>query len=178
MRFISADFSMGDTFQEYKKAPISRLQLVRFAGASGDFNPIHLFNEVGEKAGTGGVIAHGMLVMGMVGEAITHWVPRKALKKISVRFKGMTFPGDEITVAGKIIDVVKNGEGTRIVCEVTAKDQKAATEEEIINFCKERLTPYKVPKLVEFRTELPKSAVGKLLRRMLIDEEIKKQSDK
>ncbi|MHB8156921.1 MAG: MaoC/PaaZ C-terminal domain-containing protein [Desulfocucumaceae bacterium] len=121
---MGAVFSVGDTFQEYKKAPISRLQLVRFAGASGDFNPIHLISEVGEKAGTGGVIAHGMLVMGMVGEAIAHWVPRKSLKKMSVRFKGMTFPGDEITVAGRVTDVIKNGEGARIICEVTAKDQK------------------------------------------------------
>jgi len=121
---MGAVFSAGDTFAEYKKAPVSRLQLARFAGASGDFNPLHLFSGVGEKAGTGGVIAHGMLVMGMVGEAITRWVPRKALKKISVRFTGMTFPGDEITVSGRITEVLKNGEETRIVCEVTAKDQK------------------------------------------------------
>lgn len=121
---MGAVFSAGDTFPEYKKAPVSRLQLVRFAGASGDFNPLHLFSEAGEKAGAGGVIAHGMLVMGMVGEAITHWVPRKALKKLSVRFKGMTLPGDEITVAGRVTDVVQTGEGTRIVCQITAKDQK------------------------------------------------------
>ncbi|MFZ5642657.1 MAG: MaoC/PaaZ C-terminal domain-containing protein [Bacillota bacterium] len=121
---MGTGFSAGDTFQDYKKAAVSRLQLVRFAGASGDFNPIHLFSEVGERAGNGGVIAHGMLVMGMVGEAIAHWVPRKALKKFSVRFKGMTFPGDEITVSGRITDVVNSGEETRLVCEVTAKDQK------------------------------------------------------
>lgn len=116
-------FSAGDTFPDYKKAPVSRLQLVKFAGASGDFNTIHLFSEAGEKAGAGGVIAHGMLVMGMVGEAIAHWVPRKALKKMSVRFKGMTLPGDEITVSGKVADVIKNGEETSIICKVTAKDQ-------------------------------------------------------
>ncbi len=48
------------------------------------------------------------------------------------------------------------------------------TEQEIIQFCKERLAAYKVPKLVEFRDELPKSAVGKILRRVLRDEEVKK----
>jgi len=48
------------------------------------------------------------------------------------------------------------------------------TEQEIIQFCKERLAAYKVPKLVEFRDELPKSAVGKILRRVLREEEIKK----
>ncbi|MEM3179652.1 MAG: long-chain fatty acid--CoA ligase, partial [Archaeoglobaceae archaeon] len=48
------------------------------------------------------------------------------------------------------------------------------SEEEIIKFCKERLAAYKVPKIVEFRDELPKSAVGKILRRMLKEEETKK----
>jgi len=50
------------------------------------------------------------------------------------------------------------------------------TEQEIIQFCKERLAAYKVPRLVEFRDELPKSAVGKILRRILRDEEIKKSA--
>ncbi len=50
------------------------------------------------------------------------------------------------------------------------------TEQEIIQFCKERLAAYKVPKLVEFRDELPKSAVGKILRRVLRDEEVKKSA--
>src|SRR3972149_11172354 len=47
---------------------------------------------------------------------------------------------------------------------------------EIINFCKERLAPFKVPKVVEFRNSLPKSNVGKVLRRVLREEEIKKES--
>ena len=46
------------------------------------------------------------------------------------------------------------------------------TEEEILVFCKERLASYKTPKSVEFREDLPKSAVGKLLRRVLVDEEL------
>jgi long-chain acyl-CoA synthetase len=47
----------------------------------------------------------------------------------------------------------------------------SATEDEVLAFCKERLAAYKTPKAVEFREELPKSAVGKLLRRVLVDEE-------
>jgi long-chain acyl-CoA synthetase len=47
---------------------------------------------------------------------------------------------------------------------------------EIISFCKERLAPFKVPKVVEFRNSLPKSNVGKVLRRVLREEEIKKES--
>jgi long-chain acyl-CoA synthetase len=49
------------------------------------------------------------------------------------------------------------------------------TEQDIINFCRDKLAPYKVPKLVEFRDELPKTLVGKILRRALREEELKKR---
>lgn len=106
-----------------RKTPITREQLVRFAGASGDFNPLHYDDSIGKKAGTGGVIAHGMLVMGMVGEAVNRWVPRKSLKKLSVRFKGMTYPGDVITISSKIVGVDQRETGVYLKCEVTAADQ-------------------------------------------------------
>lgn len=61
--------------------------------------------------------------------------------------------------------------GETVKAYVVLKEGEKATEEEMINYCKERLAPYKVPKMVEFRTELPKTAVGKLLRRKLVEEE-------
>src|SRR5215210_5782960 len=61
--------------------------------------------------------------------------------------------------------------GETVKAFVVKKTESGATEEEILAFCKERLAPYKTPKTVEFRDELPKSAVGKLLRRVLADEE-------
>ncbi len=54
---------------------------------------------------------------------------------------------------------------------VTLKPEAATTAEEIIAFCKEKLAAYKVPKLVEFRESLPKSAIGKVLRKILREEE-------
>ena len=61
--------------------------------------------------------------------------------------------------------------GESVKAFVVRREGAALTEEEILAFCKERLAPYKAPKFVEFRGELPKSAVGKLLRRVLADEE-------
>ena len=61
--------------------------------------------------------------------------------------------------------------GETVKAFVVKRSGATATEEEILAFCKERLAAYKVPKAVEFRDDLPKSAVGKLLRRVLIDEE-------
>ncbi len=70
-----------------------------------------------------------------------------------------------------VVGVPDPRRGETVKAFLVLKEGETATEKEIIAFCKERLAPYKVPKLVEFRTELPKSAVGKLLRRALVEEE-------
>ena len=64
--------------------------------------------------------------------------------------------------------------GETVKAYIVLKPGETATAEDIISFCKEKLAPYKVPKLVEFRKELPKSAVGKILRKILRDEEMAK----
>jgi long-chain acyl-CoA synthetase len=64
--------------------------------------------------------------------------------------------------------------GERVKVYVVLKEGEMATEEEIIDFCKENLAPYKVPRFVEFRDDLPKSMVGKILRRVLLEEEKKR----
>lgn len=110
------DVNIGDDFPTLTKEAITRVQLVKYAGASGDFNPLHTVEEVGEKAGTG-LIAHGMLIMGMASQGVTTWIPRKYIKKLSVRFRKMTFPGESIQVKGKIIEKKPNNV---IVGEVVA----------------------------------------------------------
>jgi long-chain acyl-CoA synthetase len=66
--------------------------------------------------------------------------------------------------------------GETVKAFVVLKPDSEAAEEEMLSFCKERLAPYKTPKTLEFRDELPKSTVGKLLRRVLADEERAKES--
>jgi acyl dehydratase len=116
------DVSVGDPMPTLVKEPVSKVQLVRYAGASGDFNPLHTDPEIGKAVGIGGQIAHGMLIMGFVGQAITNWVPKKCLKSFSIRFAGMTRPDDVITVTGKVVD--KREDSGRIRCEVAARNQK------------------------------------------------------
>jgi len=114
------DVNVGDEMPVLTKEPIIEVQLVKYAGASGDFNPIHTVNAIGKKAGFNGVIAHGMLVMGFMGQAITNWVPNKFLKKFKTRFIAITKPQDIITVTGKVVK--KNDD--LITCDIMAKDQK------------------------------------------------------
>lgn len=95
---------VGYTFEPLHKEEITHTQLVRYAGASGDFNPIHTVEPFAEAAGLGGVIAHGMLIMGFVGQAIGQWFSNDQLLKFSSRFKAMTRPGEKITVQGRVVD--------------------------------------------------------------------------
>jgi acyl dehydratase len=117
------DVQVGDAIPKLVKSPVSHLQLVRYAGASGDFNPLHTDPKVGEMIGTGGIIAHGMLIMGFVGQMLSDYVGPTALRKFGVRFKGMTHIDDEITCSGTITEKYEtDGEG-RIAGKVQAVDQ-------------------------------------------------------
>lgn len=117
------DLSVGDEIPALTTNPITETQLVRYAGASGDFNPIHTVHHVAVEAGLGGVIAHGMLVMGLAGRAITDWVGVAPLRQFGVRFLEVTKPGQAITVTGKVVEkTVVDGEH-RVRCEIFAADQ-------------------------------------------------------
>ncbi len=118
------DVQVGDEIPKLVTAPVTHLQLVRYAGASGDFNPLHTDPKIGEMIGVGGIIAHGMLIMGFVGQMLSDYTGPQALKKFGVRFKGMTHLDDEITCTGTITEKYEeNGEG-RIAGKVQAADQK------------------------------------------------------
>ena len=117
------DISVGDEIPGLTTAPITETQLVRYSGASGDFNPIHTVNHVAEKAGLGGVVAHGMLVMGLVGRVITDWVGIAPLRQYGVRFMSITRPGQIITVSGKVTEKFDVDGEHRVKCEVVAVDQ-------------------------------------------------------
>ena len=120
------DVNVGDAISTLVKKPVSKVQLVRYAGASGDFNPLHTDPEFGKSVGIG-QIAHGMLIMGFVGEAVTGWVPKKYLRKFSVRFAGMTRPEDVITVTGSITEKKQENGHNIVRGELQAKNQKDET---------------------------------------------------
>jgi acyl dehydratase len=114
---------VGDPLPPLAKAPITKVQLVRYAGASGDFNPLHTDDSVAQKGGMKGVIAQGVLVMGFMGQAISGWVKKKDLKRFKVRFMGMTYPGDVITVKAAVKEKKKAEKGFFVLCDVVAENQ-------------------------------------------------------
>lgn len=127
------DIKIGDAIPDYTSGPITRTHLVRYAGASGDFNPLHHDETFAKMIGLDSIIAHGMLIMGITGEAITSWVENKYLRKMSVRFLTMTEPVDwnnventknraTITISGKVVKKYEENGEKRIHCSIIAKD--------------------------------------------------------
>ncbi|MDP4549968.1 MaoC/PaaZ C-terminal domain-containing protein [Alkalihalobacillus macyae] len=100
------EFNIG-TPLEVTLSPVSRLDLIKYAGASGDFNPIHTIDEEASKAGLPGIIAHGMWTMGNLAKLFTPYYEEVFLKEYSVAFKGMVFLGDVITLQASL-ESIKN----------------------------------------------------------------------
>lgn len=96
----------GQELELLKKKPVTKVQLVKYAGASGDYNPLHTDDEFARKIGLDGVIAHGMLVMGFLGEYVMQLAGTTAEPtRFRMRFGAMTRPGDEITCSATVEEV-------------------------------------------------------------------------
>ena len=99
---------------------VTRADLVRYAGASGDFNPIHWSDRVAASAGLPGVIAHGMLTMALAGRFVTDWAGGPAaVRTFGVRFtRPVVVPDDDegalVEISGKVTAVTETGGGERI----------------------------------------------------------------
>ena len=93
----------GQTLPVLEKPPITKVQLVKYAGASGDFNPLHTDDTFAQKIGMNGVVAHGMLIMGFLGQYIMELAGTTAeIKQFKMRFGAMTVPGDSITCSSTV----------------------------------------------------------------------------
>jgi len=97
------DVNVGDEMPPLVKEPIRQIQLTKYAGASGDFNPIHQDVEFAKNAGMGDVFAHGMLSMGFVAQAVSDWSGAGTVRKIGVRFLGIVRLKDVVTCKGRVL---------------------------------------------------------------------------
>jgi acyl dehydratase len=112
-----SDLKLGDQVPELRVTPDKYLPH-RYAGASGDFNPIHIDDEFAKAVGLPRNILHGLYSMGLVAKAnaaLAGGDPR-ALKRLSVQMRGMGMPEQEIVVSG----TVKSVEGDRVVVDTVA----------------------------------------------------------
>jgi acyl dehydratase len=99
-----AELHVGESLKEIQLGPVSRIDLIKYAGASGDFNPIHTIDEEAVKAGLPGIIAHGMWTMGNLAKLFTSYYEEGFIQDYSIRFKGMVFLNDVITLKATLVE--------------------------------------------------------------------------
>lgn len=106
MALKASELKVGDTYEEEVVNNLSRTQIVQYAGASGDYNPLHT-DEVftTQVAGYPSVFAHGMLSMGMTGKMLTNYVGDGRLTNFGVRFTAQVWPGDTLTAKATITEI-------------------------------------------------------------------------
>jgi acyl dehydratase len=126
-KVYAEDVQVGSEMPPLRKPPIQQIQLTRYAGASGDFNPIHQDAAFARAAGMGDVFAHGMLSMGFLAQSATDWLGVGSVRKLGVRFAALVRLGDVVTCRGKILAKrpPKDGDGsTQVDLELWAENQK------------------------------------------------------
>ncbi|TMB26082.1 MAG: hypothetical protein E6J61_22805, partial [Deltaproteobacteria bacterium] len=103
--FYWSELRVGDDLPPLTKPAIDRVQIVRYAAASGDFNRLHLDEPFAHALGFPGLFAPGMLAMGFVGQLLTAWLRRGHVRRLAARFAKIVWPGDELTCRGRIAEL-------------------------------------------------------------------------
>jgi acyl dehydratase len=125
MALRASELKVGDTYSEEVCKNLSRTQIVQYAGASGDYNPLHsdeIFTT--QIAGYPSVFAHGMLSMGMTGRMLTNYVGDGRLTAYGVRFTSQVFPGATLTATATIEAIREEGSEHFVDISVSTKDEE------------------------------------------------------
>ncbi len=115
MALKASEIKVGDTYSERLVEDLKRTQIVQYAGASGDYNPLHtdeIFTT--QIAGYPSVFAHGMLTMGITGRLLTNYVGDGRLTKYGVRFTNQVWPGDTLD-ATATVEAIREERGEHFV---------------------------------------------------------------
>lgn len=115
----------GDEAPPVVVANITRTHIVRYAGASGDFNPIHHDELYAIRAGNDRLFAMGMMTAGFLSHMITDWVGDGKLRRYKIRFGRQVWPGDTVTCKGKITRKYTEGGKNYLEADVFAENQRA-----------------------------------------------------
>lgn len=124
MTLKASDLTVGHTHKARLVEDLKRTQIVQYAGASGDYNPLHtdeIFTV--QVAGYPSVFAHGMLTMGMTGKMLTDYVGDGRLTKFGVRFTSQVWPGDTLDAVATVDRVFEEGGHKLVDLTVTTTNQ-------------------------------------------------------
>ncbi len=140
MALSASSLKVGDTHAESVVENLTRTQIVQYAGASGDYNPIHT-DEVytTQVAGYPSVFAHGMLSMGMTGTMLTNYVGDGRLLTYGVRFTRQVWPGDSLTATATVEAIGE--EGGKHIVKLTVSTVNQEGTEVLSGYASARIDP-------------------------------------
>lgn len=104
--------------------PLTRTMFVRYAGASGDFNPMHHDDTIATQVGNPSVFGHGMLTMGLAARIVKDWFGVEAIRKLQVRFSKQVWPGDVLTARATV--TAKHEDGNLVDLDLVVENQSGA----------------------------------------------------
>ena len=140
MPLKASDLKVGDTHSELLVEDLKRTQLVQYAGASGDYNPLHTDEIFTTKvAGYPSVFAHGMLTMGMTGKMLTDYVGDARLTKYGVRFTSQVWPGDTLDSTATVKAIGEKDGVTLVELDVKTVNQNGV--EVLSGYAEARVDP-------------------------------------
>jgi acyl dehydratase len=127
MSLRASTLKVGDTHEAVVADNLTRTQIVQYAGASGDYNPLHTDEVFATKvAGYPTVFAHGMLTMAMTGHMLTDWVGDGRLTEFGVRFVNQVWPGDTLTARATVREIREAEEGPLVDLDLSTVNQDGA----------------------------------------------------
>lgn len=121
---------IGDQIPSLTLGPIDQADLVLYANASGDQNPIHINQNFAKKSGLPNVIAHGMLIMSYLGRLLTNFIPQSSIKNFTVQFSNMTHLNQQVICTGKVLE--KDSIDGKEVVTISLKVEDLQGEKKII----------------------------------------------
>ncbi|MGQ4807215.1 hypothetical protein NKDENANG_00559 [Candidatus Entotheonellaceae bacterium PAL068K] len=125
MALSVSTLKVGETHEEHVVENLTRTQLVQYAGASGDYNPLHTDEVYTTKvAGYPSVFAHGMLSMGLTGKMLTNYVGDGRLLTYGVRFTRQVWPGDSLTAQATVAAIRQEGDTHVVDLTVSTVNQE------------------------------------------------------
>jgi acyl dehydratase len=118
------DIREGDEAPPVVVGKITRTHIVKYAGASGDFNPVHHDELYAIRGGNDRVFAMGMMTAGFISHMVTDWVGDGKLRRYRIRFSRQVWPGDTVTCKGKITRKYSEGGKNYLEADVFAENQR------------------------------------------------------
>jgi acyl dehydratase len=121
-RSVSGSVAVGEEKQQ-EFPPLTRTMFVRYAGASGDFNPMHHDDTIATQVGNPSVFGHGMLSMGLAARVVKDWFGPEAIRVLKVRFAKQVWPGDVLTCVATVTGTRDEGGETLVDLDLVVANQ-------------------------------------------------------